>query len=201
MICKSIAIIINIIFIYYRKSESITFPDHLYKTLPNLIYFILEYSSTTLRLHTGLSICSQACITANIGSTVRRIHSLNHSLSKLVKLKHALQRKIQVYTDRLDARGSAKNMLKILQWYKDVLAKRISLKHLQLNEARHLHKVLLSTQGPFIEKHKLSTILTRYTAYSRRYAHLENDRLEDDLLSVDVEIDSSGVSHQSHDEL
>jgi len=185
----------------HRKSESVTFPDHLYKTLPNLIYFILQHSSTTLRLHTGLSICSRACITANIASTVRRIHSLNQALSKLVKAKHTLQRKIKLFATELDLRDLTRNTLRILQWYKNVLTKRIWVKHLQLNESRHLHKVLFSTSGQFIEQHKLSAILMRYTAYSRRYLHMEEGDFKDELFEINLEIDSHKVDHQSHDEL
>ena len=174
------------------------FPDHLYKTLPNLIYFVLQHSSMTLRLHTGLSICSRACIMANLASTVQRIHSLHRALSVLVKSREMLQRKIRLYTDRTMPEELPGNTISVLEWYKNVLAKRIWIKHLQLKEARHLHNVLLSTSGPYIERHKLSAILKRYRAYSRWFVWMDNDDMKEELSA---EIISSSINRRGRDEL
>jgi hypothetical protein len=165
----------------HRKSESATFPDHLFKTLPNLIHFVLQYGSATLRLHTGLSICSHACITGNIASTAKRIHALNHGVSILVKSRSVLQDKIRQDTTLSDADELSEDVMRIRQWYEDIISRRIWVKRLQLKEARHLHKILV-TQGPYIEKHRLSSILKRYTAFAQRFTEFHED---DELFELD----------------
>ena len=63
------------------------FPDHISKTLPNLIQFVLRHGAVDLRIGTAVDICARPCIRNNLQSVRREI-------SKLRRRKFAITRRI-----------------------------------------------------------------------------------------------------------
>ena len=49
------------------------FPDHISKTLPNLIQFVLRHGTVDLRIGTVVDICARPCIRNNLQSVRREI--------------------------------------------------------------------------------------------------------------------------------
>ncbi len=86
--------------------------------------------------------------------------------------------------------------LVLIEQYTKVLQRRITNKQLQLVSARHLHSVLMSSQGHFIKHHKVIAILNRYQQQHDRLDRLygnsdkeeeEDDEDEDDKEDEDIE--------------
>ena len=55
--------------------------------------------------------------------------------------------------------------IKILQDYIAVLKRKLKRREMQLTSARQLYGALQTSQGPFIEKHKLSAIVKKFQEY------------------------------------
>lgn len=165
-------------FFFSRKAESVTFPDHLHKTLPNLVQFILRYGTGALKLETGLSICSKSCIQSNMGSTAATIFQLRSNVQKWTQQVKRTEERLDFYRT-LSASESDNTKLSVygvrvewLQWYQSVLQKRICVTRLQEKNARLLHRVLFTTRGSHIERHKLTTILNRYQIFRQSLGNI-----------------------------
>ena len=70
-------------FIFFRKADSIKFPDDIPKSLPNLIRFILYHSTHQLQLDSAVSMCSQDCIERNKKLVVQEIDRIKKLLKQL----------------------------------------------------------------------------------------------------------------------
>ena len=58
--------------------------------------------------------------------------------------------------------------IKILQDYIGVLKRKLKRREMQLTSARQLYSALQTSQGPFIEKHKLSAIVKKFQEYQEQ---------------------------------
>ena len=58
--------------------------------------------------------------------------------------------------------------IKILQDYIAVLRRKLKRREMQLTSARQLYSALQTSQGPFIEKHKLSAIVKKFQEYQEQ---------------------------------
>ncbi|ELT97507.1 hypothetical protein CAPTEDRAFT_221464 [Capitella teleta] len=67
-----------------RKMDSVSFPDHLEKSLVNLVRFVLQHSTYAVRRDTAVSACSAVCMRTNIDSAVRHVRDMNirHAITK-----------------------------------------------------------------------------------------------------------------------
>ena len=55
--------------------------------------------------------------------------------------------------------------IKILQDYIGVLKRKLKRREMQLTSARQLYSALQTSQGPFIESHKLGAIVKKFQEY------------------------------------
>ncbi len=151
--------------LFYRKDDSVAFPDNLAKTLPNLIQFVLHYASNSLKLQTGLGICSRSCIKNNLDRTPSTVQFLRHDIQRLKlrikKISHSLDILQQRLSTAKDDSQIASKMKAVSQ-YITVVKGRLKRREIQLNSALRLHSVLFTSHSPFIEKHKLSAIVRRF---------------------------------------
>ncbi len=77
-----------------------------------------------------------------------------------------------------------------VQNYMDILNRKAQRRKMQLSSARQLHSSLLASQGPYIEKHKLSGILKRYKKYQEQMKR----RFKREVSGMD---EASGAKGQS----
>lgn len=81
-----------------RKTESVSFPDHLTKSLSNLVQFVLRHASRSVQINTGLSVCSYNCLTQSKAKVVTRLSQLqaiSHVLTNSITALHAHRKQLQ----------------------------------------------------------------------------------------------------------
>lgn len=199
-------VINNVIF---RKDESRSYPDHLPKTLPYLLQFVMTYATWLLKLETGLSICGHSCIQQNIVTAAKKVQELRDQLhwlqQRTAQVQHLLNSlsayipshsptQVGSVSDVPDTPASGihhsnghpdpstlLSRLSLLQHYHTSLSRRQKMTHLQLGTARTLYRSLLKSKGHYIEQHKLLSILQYYHTRqaSINHKHLQPSNHQD----------------------
>ena len=163
------------------------YPHNVQKTEPNLIQFILQFSSEALRLETALTICSKQCIYSNFRSIVQRIqllHSEKRNISRIIiRVKKRLQqyKQYQKFTEpKYEAYYKTRSDMLVI--FIQQLLFDMKVKDLQINSAKQLHTLLLKSMDKFhLEQHKLEAILKQFNFYQsqiRLYSTTFNDNFE-----------------------
>ena len=166
----------------YSKEDSIAFPDHVPKVLPNLIQFVLKYAHRPLKLEKGLSICGRICIRHNRKSSAERIRVLRQQI-RTINQRIALVRHKKDLLHELISEDSRRLLL--INRYLNILQKRVTLKQIQLRSARRLHRVLVSSQGHSLHQHQVAAILDRFEIQQAKLQRLyQNDFVEDEEEGV-----------------
>ena len=164
----------SIAFVYlFRKEDSVAFPEHLPKTLPHLISFVLRYATQTLRLETGVTICNRRCIQNNRVAASNQVQQLSKELHDLKgqiedlqyyfdlefdldKLGELLRGSKSTLRDQLSSVEPSRADLVIA--YISACFTRIQETQIQLDGARDLYNTLVTTRGHFIELHRLTAL-------------------------------------------
>ena len=207
LIYAVIIIIMHLLNVYCfcRKTESVSFPDHLAKTLPNLLQFILRYATPELRLQTSLSICSRTCIHNNLQSSSQRIQELHieiHNISKHLsdlnqKLESLQQGGVEEDSDLEHTKPVHKAKVDLIKDHTYLLLGQLRRRQLQLGSARHLHQALLTSQGLFIDKHKLTGIIKQHEKLHVPLTEVESQK--DNLVDEPLEGEDQNIEHQLAD--
>ena len=76
---------------FFRKSESMLFPEDVEKTLANLIQFVLYHANQSIQLDVTMSVCSPECMQQNIARTLARRAQLERRVRQLERRAKMLQ--------------------------------------------------------------------------------------------------------------
>ncbi|XP_013398415.1 thioredoxin domain-containing protein 11 [Lingula anatina] len=164
-----------------RKEDSVHFPDHLAKSVPNLINFVLQHASKSLKVRAALELCSGSCIQSNKHNTAEAIKTLQREVtflsSKTLKITHRLGQLKHMQTllkrefdhvtgdqkeELIVKNGTLCNKIGVLEKYLDILKQRRKRKETQSVCAKDLYKVLSTSRSSHLERYRLVSLLTKY---------------------------------------
>lgn len=165
----------------YSKSDSVLFPPHQPKTLPNLVRFVLRSSSNSLILDSSLNVCSRDCISTTRNLSAVRMEALFHEMeSTSLEISSALshRRRLEVEIGELASTGSERlesleNKLKHVLSLERLLGKKLFELRLRLNSVQYLHGVLQSYTEPHLDADTLLSIAQHNTMYKSRLKNYE----------------------------
>ncbi|XP_067672608.1 thioredoxin domain-containing protein 11-like isoform X1 [Haliotis asinina] len=134
-----------------RKADSVVFPDTIAVTMSNLIRFVLQHSTQSLRVETALGVCSKACIQKNREYAVNARYSLQ-------KKETRLRRHLNMINAEWEHLSTTARM------FRDISQKHI---HIILQQTRRkllvvdqLQQFLQSSNGVYIEHSKLRQFMS-----------------------------------------
>lgn len=163
---------------FYSKSDSVLFPPHLPKTLPNLVRFVLRSSSNLLILDSSLNVCSRDCISTTRNLSAVRMEALFHemestSLEISSALSHRRQLEVEMASAGSERLESLENKLKHALSLERLLGRKLFELRLQLNSVQYLHGVLQSYAEPHLDTDTLLSIAQHNTMYKSRLKNYE----------------------------
>ncbi|CAH1794398.1 unnamed protein product, partial [Owenia fusiformis] len=147
-----------------RKADSVSYPEFLPKTLPNLIKFILKYSTKSLKLQTVLGTCTQPCVQHNKKLVRQRIQNLAQDIEMLNNRRDKFKKHLKT----IDAAQIDDSAIISHQEYISVLHRRIDKRQLQLKNSKNLLKVLYETQDRFMSEKQLHILVENYETYKSK---------------------------------
>lgn len=147
-----------------RKNENAVFPEHLKKSLSNLVRFVLRYSSQSVKLQTSLEICSKSCLTSNLEYSIERLRTLaadiRHLKLKLLRVEERLAEQAS------DATSQDTHL-------REKIAKLLSLvlshKHFEEKNTRAMYNSLKKSYGNSISRQKVLNILREHSIFQAQF--------------------------------
>ena len=133
---------------FFRKSESMLFPEDVEKSLANLIQFVLYHANQSTQLDVTMSVCSPECVQQNIARTLARRDQLERRVRQL-------ERRARMLQQSHDKTGS----LKYFQMASQTVSQAFDLRFNQLRKVKLLNHVL-QKNSKHIEKGILEDLVS-----------------------------------------
>lgn len=156
--------------LFYRKADSVVFPDNVEKTLPNVIQFVFNHATNDVTHPTIINHCSRNCVERNVLRCSRFMLKVEHSCRKL-KRKRIRLTSLTVWSKRMIV---ATKYLKNTLLFINKKIRHNQRKYWKLSQLRHA----LSTNDhlDLASIHKIlhgSVVMHDVTAASNKQGHDE----------------------------
>lgn len=179
----------NWLWIFCSKANSVLYPLHEPKTLPNLVKFIFRWSSSSLLLDSSLNICARDCVSTNMNMSAIRIEALSHEIdttsseiSKVSTYREQLEKQLKDFVEaEFDSAEelpeeitSLLDKIKHAKVHEASLRRKLYTAELQLNSAQHLYRILQSSSSEYyLDQNALLSIVRQHMIYKSRLKSYE----------------------------
>lgn len=149
----------------FRKTESVTFPEHFKKSLPNLIEFVQHYASLPIRLSVSLALCTRHCFDTNLYSATARIADIATHVRRLQRRVAGVKTHLQNFASGSvtpEDTALAGVHADVLHQYLVGLQIRLHRQRQQLAAVRTLYDVLMQSNGDLVTDNKLRAFVENW---------------------------------------
>ena len=154
------------------------------KSLPNLIEYILHYSSRSVRTSTSLATCTQHCFDTTLYTATARVATIRGLIDRLQHRVTAVSAHLQNLTSsNVPGEDSALTEVHsdVLRRYLLGLETRLRRQRDQLTAVTSLYDVLIHSNGDLVNDKRLSAFIQTRRTQRTNGDKIESNRKQDKL--------------------